>query len=81
MEPVRVRRGRQGRARGGAGLPAAAAHGTHPGQRPRAGNPLRTLVPVGYPPVHVYEIDAIVEAIEDTSEETFLFAHHITLCS
>jgi hypothetical protein len=44
-----------------------------------AGNPLCTFIPVCYPPVHVYKIDAILEAIEDTSEETFLFAHDITL--
>jgi hypothetical protein len=44
-----------------------------------AGNLLCTLVPVGYPPVHVYEIDAIVEAIEDTSEKTVFFAHDTTL--
>jgi hypothetical protein len=44
-----------------------------------AGNPLCALVPVGYPLVHVYEIDAILEAIEDTSEKTFPFAHNPTL--
>jgi hypothetical protein len=41
-------------------------------------NPLCTFIPVSYPPVHVYKIDAILEAIEDTSEETFLFAHDTT---
>jgi hypothetical protein len=40
---------------------------------------LCTLVPVGYPPVHVYEIDAFVKTIEDTSEKTVLFAHDTNL--